>query len=182
MLRRSTSQATEASGIDFSSIDMSSDGDKVIAGALGPDPEDQGVYFWAGARGRGGTQSWSWRYTTQGPVHDVAINDAGDYTAAANDEATPYVYFLDGKGDLLWQYGPLDDEAYVLSISSDGGTLAIGTGMVDSDYLVSTGYRTPRAVGGFLVSADKVGLLLPWIAVALAAVAVTVFATRRRRT
>mgnify|MGYP001046029957 CR=1 FL=1 len=171
-----------ASGVDFSSIDMSSNGDKVIAGALGPNLGDQGVYFWTGARTRSGTQPWSWRYTTQGPVHDVAINDAGDYMAAANDEATPYVYFLDDKGDLLWRYGPLDDEAYVLSISSDGGTLAIGTGMFDSDYLVSTGYRTSRAVGGILMAVDKLTLLSPWIVVALAAVALTIFATKRRRT
>ena len=38
-----------------------------------------------------------------------------------------------------------------------------------------------RAVGGILIPVAKVEILAPWIAVALAAVAVTVFATKRRR-
>jgi len=83
---------------------------------------------------------------------------------------------------LKWQYGPLDNTPFVLSISSDGGTLAIGTGAITSRFLVSTGYSTTtRAVGGVLLPADKLALLSPWIAVALAAIAVTVFATKRRR-
>jgi len=169
-----------AAGVDFSSIDMSSDGDEVIAGAIGPNPEDQGVYFWSGARGRVDTQPWSWRYTTLGPVHDVAINDAGDYMAAANDEAVPSVYFFDSAGDPLWVYQPLDDEASGLVMSWDGGTLAVGTGEVDSAYLFNTGYPM-KPVGGVAVPTDRLALLSPWIGIAFAALAVGVFATRRRR-
>jgi len=171
-----------ASGVDFSSIDMSSDGDRVIAGALGP-PGDQGVYFWSGARARSGTQPWSWNYTTAGGVCDVAINDAGDYMAAANSIAVPHcVYFFDSSGNSLWNPPyQVDNPVRSLSISSDGGTLAIGTGAITSRLLVSTGYRTTRPVGGLLLPVDKLALLSPWIAVALAAVALTVFATKRRR-
>jgi len=174
-----------AAGIPFSSIDMSSNGDKVIAGATGgPNPEDIGVYFWDGARTRSGTQGWSWHYTTASPVHDVAINAAGDYMAAANDVFAPRVYFFDSTGDRKWTYdlgGAV--EPHDLSISSDGATLAIGTNGYDSRYLVSTGFRTPsaRPVGGLLVPADKLALLSPWITLALAAVALTVFAAKRRR-
>jgi len=38
-----------------------------------------------------------------------------------------------------------------------------------------------RAVGGILIPVAKVEILAPWIAVALAAVALTIFATKRRR-
>jgi len=160
----------------FTSVDMSSDGTSVIAGA------SVGVYFWGGARTlTGKPETESWKYPTAASVWDVAINSAGDYMAAA--DGTRYVYFLDNKGSLKWQYGPLSNTPFVLSISSDGGTLAIGTGLVASRYLVSTGYRTPtpRAVGGILLQADKLALLSPWLAVALAAVAVTVFAAKRRK-
>jgi len=174
-----------AAGIPFSSIDMSSNGDKVIAGATGgPNPEDIGVYFWDGARTRSGTQGWSWHYTTASPVHDVAINAAGDYMAAANDVFEPRVYFFDSTGDRKWTYDLEEPvEPHDLSISSDGATLAIGTNGYDSRYLVSTGFRTPpaRPVGGLLVPADKLALLSPWITLALAAVALTVFAAKRRR-
>ena len=176
---RSVSETTctwHSNHIPFNAIDMSSDGDSVIAGAV------DGVYFWSGARTlTGKPEAESWKYPTPAYVWDVAINDAGDYMAAS--DGARYVYFFDNKGGLKWQYGPLINTPFVLSISSDGGTLAIGTGMFVSRYLVSTGFKTlpPRAVGGFLLPADKLALLSPWIAVSLAAVALTIFATKRRR-
>jgi len=42
-------------------------------------------------------------------------------------------------------------------------------------------YPVPRPVGGILIAVDKLTLLSPWVAVALAAVALTIFATKRRR-
>jgi len=167
-----------AAGVNFSSIDMSSDGDSVIAGAIGTTP---GVYFWDGARGESGTPSPSWTFPTTYEVEDVAINSAGDYMAAANDFAASYVYFLDNKGNSLWNPPyQLDMPVSSISISSDGGTLAVGTGGIDSDYLFNTGYPM-KPVGGVAVPTDKLALLSPWIGIALAAVAVGVFVTRRRR-
>jgi len=167
-------------GIDFPSLDMSSNGDSVIAGAMGT---ERGVYFWSGARGRNtNAEPWTWMYPTPGNVWDVAINSAGDYMAAANDAATPYVYFFDeAGGPPKWSCGPLDYEAHVLSISDDGGTLAVGTGGITTSFLISTGYRTARPVGGFLLPADKLALLSPWMTLALAAVAVAVFVAKRRK-
>jgi len=172
------------SDVHFSSVDMSSDGDKVVAGGFNTTSAEPGVYFWNGAKGMtGNPQRQTWNYKTVGIVHDVAINAAGDYMAAANDVFAPYVYFFDSTGDLKWTYDLVEEEPNVLSISSDGGTLAIGTRGFDSRHLVSTGFKTPppRAVGGFLLPADKLALLSPWIAVALAAVALTIFTTKRRR-
>jgi len=172
------------SGVSFTSIDMSSDGDSVIAGALvESNPGFTGtVYFWGGARGlTGKPQNPKWTYPTATQVIDVAIDAAGDYMAAVDDGLTPYVYFFDSTGDLKWTYG-ISEGGPILSISSDGGTLAIGTGGLASRYLVSTGYRTSaRPVGGILIAADRLTLLSPWIVAALAAVALTVFAAKRRR-
>ena len=160
--------------VEFTSIDMSSDGGSVIAGA------QDGVHFWIGARGLSGTPSPSWSYSTAPVwVHDVAINDPGDYMAAANDVGEPYLYFFDNSGALKWSY-PLDYEVTALSISSNGGTLAVGTAWGLTSYLISTGFPM-KPVGGFLVPVDKLQLLSPWIAAALAALALTVFAVKRRR-
>jgi len=170
-------------GVSFTSIDMSSDGDSVIAGALiDSNPITGKVYFWSGARGlTGKPQNPKWTHDTTTQVIDVAIDAAGDYMAAVDDGLTPYVYFFDSTGDLKWTYG-ISEGGPILSISSDGGTLAIGTGGLASRYLVSTGYRTSaRPVGGILIAADRLTLLSPWIVAALAAVALTVFAAKRRR-
>jgi len=109
-------------------------------------------------------------------VEDVAINSAGDYMAAANDFAASYVYFFDNKGNSLWNPPyRFDMPVSSISISSDGGTLAVGTGGVYSDYLFNTGYPMKP------VPTDKLALLSPWIGIAFAAVAVTVLAAKRRR-
>ena len=167
----------------FTCIDMSSGGGAVIAGASNK------VYFWGNAKNLlGRPQAWSWTYTALGTVHDVTIDDAGDYMAAANDFATPYVYFLDNGGHLLWDYGPLADEVYALSISSDGGTLAAGTGSLPSTaYLLGTGYSTPtpQPVGGIIVPTDTLAVTSQYvIALVVAACAITagVAAAKKRST
>jgi WD40 repeat protein len=162
----------------FLCVDMSSDGGSVIAGSTDK------VYFWSDARGlTGKPQGWSWTYTTLGAVHDVAINHAGDYMAAANDVATPYVYFFDYRGNLLWSYGPLLDEVQALSISSDGGTLAAGAGLFfTTAYLFSTGYSTPQPVGGTIVPGSVV-VATPYVImlVAVASVVAIIAAGVKKR-
>jgi len=171
----------------FTSIDMSSNGDNVIAGG------SDGVYFWGGARTlTGKPEDPNWTYDTVGDVHFVAINAAGDYMAAASvygseEEEDSYIYFFDSSGELLWNppYHLADESVSDISISSDGGTLAFGTYPGgDTAQLVDTGYRTKpsaRPVGGSLIPVNKLQLVAPWIAVALAALALTIFATKRRR-
>jgi WD40 repeat protein len=171
-----------AAGIDFTSIDMSSDGDSVIAGALGPTP---GVYFWGGAKGLSGAVNPTWNFTTANIVEDVAIDTAGDYMAAVNDVAVSKVYFFDKSGSLLWNPPfQLDNPATFISISGDGGTLAVGTVSFSTSYLLSTGFSTPtsRTVGGIVTPTNKFEILAPYIALAGLVIAVsTVIVVKKRR-
>jgi len=124
----------------FEDLAMSSDGNSVIAGAVSP---NMGVYFWGGATGRtGASQSPSWTHVTAGEVLRVVIDSAGDYMAALNDIlGPPRVYFFDSVGNLKWTFDP-DDSGFGLSISGDGGTLAVGTQPPITSYLFETGFST----------------------------------------
>ena len=158
-------------GVSFTSIDMSCDGGSVIAGA------SDGVYFWGEARGLTGTPPPSWTYPTESTVSDVAINDAGTYMAAANDVTAHYAYFFDSSGALKWPEAyPLDNLVSSISISCDGGTLAVGTegGGGGTAYLFDTGFSTPccgrevsgrEPVGGILMPANTFTVFAPWLAV-----------------
>jgi len=190
------------SGISFNCIDMSSDGNAVTAGTGGvflanvaPQKGSASraaviaggaVYFWSGAKGMTGKpQNPTWTYTTEGGIHDVAIDDTGSYIAADQNIAVPIgkVYFFNSGGSLLWSYSI--DGADKVSMSGDGATLAVGTSALThgTAYLLSTGYSSgPRPVGGVLVPVNKLEILTPYIALAgLIAAVSTVVAVKRRR-
>ena len=173
---------TWGSGVDivFSSVDISCDGDSVIAGSgiipIGGSVQGSlnsgsswGVYFWGGARSLTGNPAPSWFYPTVNPVQDVAINDAGTYMAAVN--LTPNLdtlYFFDKQGNLLWQDITISGDK--LSISCDGRTLAVGTPTPLTAYLFDTGFSTPccgvvEAVGGAVMPVNILATLAPWLAV-----------------
>jgi len=163
----------------FTSLDMSSDGNSVIAGS------STGVYFWSGARTlTGKPQNPSWIYPTN-PVSEVAIDDAGDYMAAANSLESPHiVYFLDSSGNAKWTY-QVDLHVNALSISSDGGTLAVGTeplGALNTAYLFDTGFpiHVGAPVGGFIEPVNRLVVFAPYLALfgVVAAVAVVVWKKR----
>jgi len=175
--------------VSFTSLDMSCDGDSVIAGAEYSYSYYE-VYFWSGARTlTGKPQPASWTYDTESDVTDVAINDAGTYMAAANDVVVHYVYFFDNSGSLKWNY-PLLEVTNSISISCDGGTLAVGTGGGDTAYLFDTGYSSPCCgqaappVGGVVsTSSDALGIITPYLALAVVAGAaslIVVFAKKRK--
>jgi WD40 repeat protein len=190
------------SGISFNCIDMSSDGNAVIAGSGGGVPINVfpqkgevakaalgatlggAVYFWSGAKGlTGKPQNPTWTYTTEAGIHDVAIDDAGSYMAADQNIAVPgQVQFFNSGGNLLWSY-PIEF-ADKVSISGDGATLAVGTATPRTGYLLSTGYTSaPRAVGGVTIPANKLEILTPYLALAglvIAAVS-TVAVVKKRR-
>lgn len=167
-------------GVSFTSIDMSSDGNSVIAGA------SSGVYFWGGARGlTGKPQNPSWTYTTTSTVHDVAINAAGNYMAAANDVATSLAYFFDNTGALKWSY-LLDNPVSYISMSADGATLAVGTGLIGTAYLFDTGFPihvVGAPVGGFMEPVNKLAVFAPYLALfgIVATVAVVVVKPWKKR-
>lgn len=180
-----------AHGVDFSSIDMSSDGNSVVAGGMGPDPEDYGVYFWGGATGLTGTPVPSWTYTPGVRIEEVAISDLGDYMAAFSVDWSSYsawyVYFLDSRGDLKWvketenpfEYGSMTG---IISMSGDGGTLAVRIGSGATTYVFDTGYSTINPVGGFIIPVSKLEILTPYLALAGLIVAVSaVYVIKRRK-
>jgi len=167
-------------GVSFTSVDMSSDGNSVIAGA------SSGVYFWGGARGlTGKPQNPTWTYTTTSIVHDVAINAAGNYMAAANDVATSLAYFFDNTGALKWSY-LLDNPVSYISISANGATLAVGTGLIGTAYLFDTGFPihvVGAPVGGFMEPVNKLAVFAPYLALfgIVATVAVVVVKPWKKR-
>jgi len=190
--------------VPFTSVDMSCDGDSVIAGAgvlltlaeagagvavaAAPanGPISGSVYFWGGAQSLTGTPSPTWVYPTDHPIWDVAINDAGTYMAAVDASIPDTVYFFNRQGNLLWQDITIGGDK--LSISCDGGTLAVGTPTFRTAYLFDTGYSSPCCgagpVGG-VVSTPSGALvtIAPYLALAViagAAAVIVVFATRRR--
>ena len=155
------------------------------AGAAGPAAGE--VYFWGGARSLTGNPSPSWVKSTDASVGDVAINDAGTYMAAVDFPGPPTVYFFDRQGNLLWQDTTISGDK--LSISCDGGTLAVGTPTFGTAYLLDTGFSTPccgvEPVGGVLTSRNTQFILAPYVAAlglaAATVVAVAAFMKRREK-
>jgi hypothetical protein len=175
--------------VSFTSLDMSCDGDSVIAGAFYSD-EGPEVYFWSGARTlTGKPQPPSWTYDTDTPVADVAINDAGTYMAAATSGYLT-VYFFDNSGALKWSEPVEEPVVMSISISCDGGTLAVGTREIPAtSYLFDTGFSTPCCgaappVGGVVSTpSGALGTITPYLALAViagAAAVIVVFAKKRK--
>jgi WD40 repeat protein len=167
-------------GVSFTSIDMSSDGDSVIAGSEGATPK---VYFWGAASTlTGKPQSPTWTYTTDNGIHDVGINALGDFMVAAQSITTPHkVFFFDRVGDLKWSF-ELDKSSHVVSISSNGDTVAVGTQEANTAYLLDTGYSSLAPVGGITTPINKLEMLTPYFTLAgLIAVVSTIFIMRRRK-
>ena len=163
--------------VAFTSLDMSSDGNSVIAGS------GSGIYFWGGATTlTGKPQNPSWIYPTS-TVSEVAIDDGGDYMAAANSLEQPHiVYFLDSSGNAKWTY-QVDLHVNALSISSDGGTLAVGTGPLRlTAYLFDTGFpiHVGAPVGGFVEPVNKLAIAAPYLALFGVIVAVAVVVWKKR--
>lgn len=166
--------------VSFTSIDMSSDGNSVIAGSEAPTPK---VYFWSGAQSlTGKPQSPSWTYTTDNGIHDVGITALGDFMVAAQSIAIPHtVFFFDQTGDLKWSF-ELDESSHVVSISSTGETVAVGTQAPTTAYLLDTGFSSSAPVGGVATSINKLEILTPYITFAgLIAILSAVYIIIRRK-
>jgi hypothetical protein len=118
-------------------------------------------------------------------VADVAINDAGTYMAAVDFPGRFTVYFFDRQGNPLWTEPIAGDK---LSISCDGGTLAVGTFTFTTAYLFDTGFSDPCCgvgpVGGVLASSNRISIQAPYMAIlgfaTAASVAVVALLKRRR--
>jgi hypothetical protein len=158
-------------------VAISGDGNSVVAGAT------SGVYFWSGASQLDDVPSNptpDWVYTTDGLVKDVAINSAGEYIAAATDSAA---YFLNSTGSSLWNPPYVTDAPLnSMSLSEDGGTLAMAT-VGSTAHVLDTGFRTAsEPVGGILMPLDIFALLWPYILAAGLAFLATIALVYKRRT
>jgi len=141
------------------------------------------VYFW-GAAGTltGKPQSPTWTYTADNGIHDVGINALGDFMVAAQSISIPHkVFFFDRVGDLKWSF-ELDKSGHVVSISSNGDTVAVGTQEPTTAYLLDTGYSSLAPVGGVTTPINKLEMLTPYLMlVGLIAVLSAFYVVRRRK-
>ena len=111
----------------FDCVDMSVDGDEVVAGTSPLMP--CGLHFWTGAKGRSGSdQVENWTRLTGENVLDVAMSDDGGVIAAATmiGTASDYkAYFFKSDGTMIGEFN-LTQYTPVVSISADGRIVAMG--------------------------------------------------------
>jgi hypothetical protein len=132
----------------FSCVDMSADGDEVVAGTSPLMP--CGLHFWADARKRSGPdQEENWTKLTGEIVFDVAISDDGGVIAATTEmiplamvsptkaviDSYYKAYFFKSDGTMIDEFGLLQF-SNVVSMSGDGRITAVGGGIgLDSLYV-----------------------------------------------
>lgn len=177
---------------DFTSVDMSSDGDKVVAGY--EQLNIASLHYWDNAKIRTGAdepETWIDLQTLE--VRDVTISNDGNIIAATTYNVTSSqaeVYFFTSTDTFIASFPLLSQDDHILSMSGDGQTVAVGGGTFDSLSLYSLTGTTPIAVGGYDATPNYLvvflGLAGPWIIAAVAsAVAIVIVLkgskTRRRR-
>jgi hypothetical protein len=118
----------------FHCVDMSADGDEVIAGtALYP----CGLHFWADARELSGyDQVENWTRHEGETIHDAAISDDGGIIAASAETAeyNYTAYFYKSDGNVIGEF-ELPQDSPLVSMSGNGSITAIGGPGFDSLYV-----------------------------------------------
>jgi len=126
--------ATWTNSGNFESVDMSEDGNRVVAGSSFL----PGLYFWSNARARQGTQLEDWVRIESEYVLDVAMSYDGSIIAAATRavaNASDYkAYFYSSDGDEIGQFALLQ-RSLLVSISANGYVAAVGGPGYDSLYV-----------------------------------------------
>ena len=120
---------------DFRCVDMSADGDSVVAGSWLP----RSLHFWSGAREREGEQNETWVRCEGSSIFDVAIDDQGGIIAATGDEvlASPKAYFFKSNGDMIDEF-ELDQYSPLISMSGNGLITTVAGPGWDSLYVFKT--------------------------------------------
>jgi WD40 repeat protein len=116
----------------FHCVDMSADGDEVIAGtALYP----CGLHFWADARERSGYgQAENWTRREGEIIWDAAMSDDGGIIAASVQAESNYTaYFFKSNGDLIRAFDL--ENGGLVSMSGDGHITAVAGPGWDSLYV-----------------------------------------------
>jgi hypothetical protein len=123
----------------FHCVDMSADGDKVIAGTglFGP----CGLHFWADARERSGVdQVENWTRREGEPILDLAMSDNGGIIAAsaqAPDNSNHTAYFFKSDGTMIASFD-LPQRSPLVSMSGNGLITAVAGPGFDSLYVFKT--------------------------------------------
>jgi len=119
----------------FACVDISDDGDKVIAGSSSL--FGGGLYFWSNARNLSGSPNEDWSSLKSEWILDVAISDDGEVISATTQigmHSDYKVYFLKRNGELIEEFDLLQCSP-ILSMSGNGNITAVGGPGYDSLYV-----------------------------------------------
>lgn len=167
----------------YACVDTSADGNEVVAGK--PVTAPCGIRFWANARNLTGTDlPETWARHEGEYVPDVAINNDGSIMAAVavvhapNTQDTYFAYFYTTDGNSIGKFR-LDSFSDKISMSNNGGTVAVGGGTFDSLYLFKI---APQTVGGQVITVGYLQVLTPFLVYgATVAIGLTALARMRRK-
>lgn len=120
------------------------------------------------------------------PTWDLAISRDGHVLAASVITPTdrPELLWMNLK-DSSQHFFALDNPGKIVSISTDGNVIGVAGAVVDSLYILAGQQPTPMPVGGFDVPPNYLAVLLglvgPWIIVAVAIAAVIAVVAKKTR-
>jgi WD40 repeat protein len=137
----------------FSCVDMSSNGDNVVAGGY----IANSLHFWGNARTRQGMQQEDWVRLQAENVLDVAISSDASLIAGPtmNETGNFTAYFLAPNGTVMFSH-PILELSNMVSMSTNGTTIAIAGPGYDSLYLFKMMVdATPPAINEITQQPDK---------------------------
>ncbi len=164
--------ATWTSTYIYTSVDMSSDGDEVVA--VGGDLlEAPYLHFWSGARDLSDKPMETWAALQDVDVSELsaAISDDGSLIVATTRVDDSYsVIFFTSDGDVIDEL-PLASSSPIISMSEDGSIVAVGGPGYDSIYVFKV--IRPGPVGGIVSPTLPIAPIAVIAAIVVATVLVT---------
>jgi WD40 repeat protein len=164
---------------EFGCVDLSGDGDRVVAGTAPIVP--CGIHYWDGALTRDGSdEPETWTEHEGEDIPDIAISDDGEVIAATaryvNENGEFWVYIYDSEENALGSF-PVGLEDMILEMSGDGRVVAAGGGLRDSLHV----YKVPekKPVGGEILPYNMTLIGTSYLLIALTIVMGTVALMRR---
>jgi hypothetical protein len=146
----------------FSSVDMSSDGDRVVAGYY--ELNVASLHYWDNARTLSGNNvTETWVRVPDLWVLDVGISDDGGIIVAGTGHPDCALFYTN-DGTLVGNF-TLDSPGYIVSMAGSGDSAAVGSSYVDSLHFYKI--TTTNPVGGEVLASDGLMLLAPYLALAV---------------